>query len=343
MPDLSSLVGTLSQFGGDEDLDELFRQISDRATNLENDATAAGTRLQRARDLPMPQTSPVADALVHSIGNAASLFTGEKGPKEHAQGLIDLEQKMLLQKRSETLASLESAYERAADRAARLGDTETELKLRAKMEKAQQNRSMLLNMMHATITGKQTEEREVKLENLRAGHEAQLRQGLQESELNWRGQQEDLNRHQDERNHFISQGINPDTMKPLPAGGGKYSGRLGKTSMWLTDAQWTDKLQKIMAGTKTTGFGKNIKYDTGKIRNRILNELAPAAMFVNDPRGLFNRLAYMSDPNDKAGIRPLFPRDKKDPSLLDPTWEKRLIKYVQQYYPDWVPQAEATQ
>lgn len=187
---MAGLEGTLTGQGV-LDLAEAERQR--RAAELDAQVRAAamssqqaGSAYQQAAAAPPPQLNPLEQFAPLLLAGISSVLQGSEAPKERAHAGIREKQQELLRARSDNLASLRAIFEQRAKRAEEMGSAADAEKFRTKME--------LLSKQHEHVLGQMRE------------------QGLDK--------REGLGNRQQERNALIAQGINPDTMQPLPVGGG---------------------------------------------------------------------------------------------------------------------------
>ena len=132
-------------------LDDLFMELSKQLMAARGTEAGARTALSSAMAAPTPQVNPIGEALVRSFGLASESLTGKTGAFQEAQGLVANRQAELNQRRQDSLRELENAYRQAAERADKLGDMGTSLKLRVKADKALKDQEAL-HSMQRTIT-----------------------------------------------------------------------------------------------------------------------------------------------------------------------------------------------
>ena len=319
---------SLGTGGGMEDIiKDLGRQLFAAQT----DATATQTKLSEAVAAPAPTTDVNIDTILRSLGGAASSLLGTNEPKVTAAKLIEDEQKMLTQKREENLGLLSDAYKRAADRAAKLGDMESEIKFRAQFEKTTQQQTTLRQMLTSAVEGKQADVRQTKA----LSAERDLRLDLAERESGAQFTLELLRQKGDERTELIRQGLDPDD----PTGNTQLTRskaaltQKAAASGFLTTANYTLRFQQAINSVKTRGMGGfGITYDWKKLATKVI-ELPPDIAYATNWRAWQAHLLELPNPNDPS--RPLFPKDANG-AVKEP-YKRLLQNYFRKHFPDDFP------
>ncbi len=317
------------------DMEDALAELSKRLMGMRGEAGQARQQLREGIEAPAPQVDPIAQTLLRTMGLASETLTGQQGAFKESQQLIAGQQEQLNQRRAESLKELEQAYRDAAARADQMGDKETSLKMKVKVDKYIQDQANLAQMRRTVVENKLTTERD----QVKDSREATLRKGLQQSELTWRTGQAALENQSQERIAYIQQGLDPSDPSgktPLPVA--KSQRFAAAKSLGFVDPSFrAQALEDVYTKSKKeTGWGPNAKvsYDTDAIRVKLF-DVPPSADLSLDPQtGVMTTAAEFwnaMDPKDPN--KPLYPRDKKNPQLLAQPYRARLIAYLQRYYP----------
>lgn len=147
------LISKLLQMQGQDnsDLDTLFSELAKRRVAAETEAASAKQQYENVDNAPLPSTSPLADLVTRAMGSVAGTFQGSRKPVDEANALIDKERQALLVKRTQDLARLDSHYEKAAERARKLGDEDTAMQFQIKREQTNKTRGELLDLIKAQL------------------------------------------------------------------------------------------------------------------------------------------------------------------------------------------------
>lgn len=318
--------------------DDLFTELSRTLMGARQEAETAKTALETGRRTIPDSVNPIAESLARAFGNAASLFTGTEHGRESARATVSQENALIQQKRKESLATLEGAYERAAARAEKLGDFETQMKFLTKrdatIKKQEDINKVLMGSAEADIADKRQQD-EFKFRKEQGEREfQQLEQKLQ-TEFGQNLVLTDMKIKASQREAFIQQGLDPDDpSKPLTS---SKAFRIHQAPAlgFLNTNQWTGRYASLL---NATAAGKPA-FQKDKLRGRFLSELAPDAAYVTNPEGWLNVLMTLPNPNKKDEY--LFPRDPRNPAVIAPAYLKRVKEYMMRYYPDWNPAVSA--
>lgn len=136
---LGSLQNTLTPAGVlDQFAAEVARQQEAAAAMTESaskQAGAAGQAYQQAAQAPVPDVNPLAALARTSLGNVASVISGNKDYSERAREDVQTQRKNLVQARLDNLTALKATYERKAAALEQAGHDEEALKARLSIEK----------------------------------------------------------------------------------------------------------------------------------------------------------------------------------------------------------------
>lgn len=192
-----SLMGTMS---GQGVVGQIESEQQRRAAELDAQTRAAveasrqaADQYQQAAATPPTQLSGMEQLAPLLLASIASVLQGNSAPTERAHASIQSKQSELLRARSDNLQALHDIFAQRAKQAEETGSAAEAEKFRSKME--------TLSRQHEQVLAR-----------------------MRESGMN---QREGAGNRQAERNSLIGQGINPDTMEPLPAGGGTALTRMG--------------------------------------------------------------------------------------------------------------------
>jgi len=142
----------MSQLGSEHpEIDEVFGALAARRDAASQAEASTKQQLQTAQAAPTPTTNPTADLLTRAIGSVAGTFTGSDQPQKNARDLIEAEQKKLLLKHTQDLAQLSDAYDKAYDRATKLGILEDQLKYAEKRTKITEDRKLANDILDAQV------------------------------------------------------------------------------------------------------------------------------------------------------------------------------------------------
>lgn len=314
-PDLLPLLTQIwNQDGG---TDDLFSELSRTIMGSKDEASRAGTELKTARETLPTGINPIAEALTRAMGNAASMFTGEERGRETSSALITRENLTIQQKRKESLAALEDAYQRASVRAEKLGDYEAQMKFLTKRDATIQKREdinkVLLQGAEADIADKRLKT-EIGARRTLSEQESRQLDARQQAEFAKDFVMNDIQTKAKEREALTKQ---------APAMG------------FLNTDQWSGRFSSLL---NATNAGKPA-FQKDKLRNRFLSELAPDAAYATNPDGWLHFLTSLPNPNNNKEY--LFPRDSRNPAAISPMYVKKVVEYMQRYYPDWNPTVSA--
>lgn len=316
---------------------DLFTELAKQVAASQSEAGTAKTALAGAVASPIPQTDPAIQAIMASLGNAASGLTGSAMPSEHAKSLIETDTKNLQQKRLDSIDQLSKAYQRAADRAEKMGDTETEIKFREKLAKQHEERGALLSMMNTTLEGTLANQRQDRA--LTAERTLQI--GLATSHGIQAQQLQSMNDTSNERVAYIQQGLDPDDPTKALTHSKAQRVRDAVNTGFVSAKDWAIRMAKITDESSKKGLLGTVKYDTGRLRNLALNSLPPDLSYATSPKQYVDVLLSLHDPEDKTGTKFLFPRDPRNPNMPTKAWEDRIRAYVQRWWPGYNPDVEA--
>lgn len=310
------------------DLSSLLDEIGRTLLSAQGAEQEAAGALGAARNAPPPQVDPLAQTALRAMGSASEMFTGQRGALADAKGLLADEQERLTTRRADSLKQLEDAYKSAAARAEKIGDMETSLKFKLKADKALQDQSELTKTRALLL--------EDKLASARAAQEQTQRsksqQSLQQSELLWRGAQNDLDRMADERRAFITQGLDPNDptgKTPLTAAKSQRVA-LAKMSGFLETPARSQQIEDMYNKSKSKGIGPfaGDTYDVKAIRTKRL-EIPPDLGFALNPDAVMEE--FMTARNPAKPSEYLYPRDRN--GMLKSPWKESINRYMNRYFP----------
>jgi hypothetical protein len=302
-PDADPILGILfkmwekaSSSGGP---DPLLEEMARKTMGAQGAAAGAQGQLESARGAPIPRTDPMADLIARSLGGLASKMTGRPEPQAEAENLIKGEQALLLAQRAENLEHLGKQYERAANRAEKLDDTENAIKLRELHDKKMQERAETLSMIRVGMA-----ERADRLKEDRArAHDTRLTDRAVANQT--------------------SRDAAAERRSWIMAGSGGYTGRVNTALKWSTQEQFGDNWNKIVEQSTKTEWGGGKKIDRRELRQRILNGGAPPPEeWRGDPQRYIDYLETLEDP--------LLPNKP----LFDKSFSPALVRLVKRYWPD---------
>lgn len=328
------LMQTLGQLQGlrpgmnanlDSILEELGRALMGARQQEATAKSAFDTELAKGP----PRTNPMADAIARAMGGAADMFTGRESGGKLAGQTIDTEQGLRLQKRKESLTALEGAYQRAADRASKLGDFETEMKFLTKRDSALKDVENVSKMLMANAEFELGRQARAEEHTNRMGLQSLENQGrlnLSQQEYGQNVALQGIKETGDQRVAYINQGLDPDDPTKQLTGSKASRVRNAAALGFLTTQQWQnhffDAANKSRAG--------NVEFKGVKLINRVLN-IAPDQTYINNPDGWLDFLLNMQDPNKKD--KPLIPRGSD--GFPVPAWRPTITAYMKRYYPEW--------
>jgi hypothetical protein len=133
------------------EIDELFSAMSGRRVAADQAEQSAQQQLQQAQAAPPPTTPPAADLITRAIASVAGTFQGSDQPGKNAEAMISAEQKKLMLKHASDLAQLSDVYDKAYDRATKLGVLEDQLKYAEKRAKITEDRKLANDVLDAQV------------------------------------------------------------------------------------------------------------------------------------------------------------------------------------------------
>lgn len=326
-PRLMQTLGALQ--GTNPNFDDLFANLARAVLGARQEADTAGRAFQSELAKGPPQTNPLADALARAAGGAADLFTGRDTGRALATETIRGEQNTLLQKRKESLTALEGAYQRAADRAAKLGDFETEMQFLTKRDSALKNSENLSKMLMANAEFELTRQGRAEEHINRMGLQALENQGrldLSQKEYSQNVALQRIREQGDQRVAYINQGLDPnDPTKPL-IGSKAQSIRNAVAKGFLNTQQWQTHYFDVVNQARS---GKP-DFKGPKLIQRVLS-IAPDHTYADDPDRWLSYLLTLPDPNRPD--KPLIPRDANGNPVR--AYDETIKKYMARYFPNW--------
>lgn len=332
-PKLMQAFGAMQSLN--PDLDELFAELGRAVSGARQEETRTRSAFEQALAQGPPRTNPFADAIVRSMGSAADMFRGGTGSGGAlARETIAGEQGRLLQKRKENLMALEGAYTRAAERAAKLGDFDTETKFLTKKDAALKNVDNLSKMLMANAEFELGKEGRAQEQADRLGLEHLRQQGAkelshQESQQAF-GQNVVIQQMRDRESRaasLISQGMDPDNPGQVLTGSKAQRIAGAQARGFLPTSRWTgeyfDMVNQSRQGKPT--------FRGASLTNRIL-QLPPDMAFADKPDAWLRYLLSLQDPNDRRKY--LIPRGRDNKP--QPAWDTRVREHMMRYFPDWI-------
>lgn len=309
---LLAAIDSMTATGGRGD--DLFSDLAGLVKSARGEEAATRGAYTDALRRGAPETSPLADLVARSLGTAAAGLTGSESPRQLAESTIHEQQARLTANHAQELESLAAAYNRAADRAARLGDTEMEVKLREKVARNREQQAEKLNVLKLLMQSRLQERSLAAQSSREAGRESSMATRA-------------------ERVALIGQGINPDTGKPLPFGGGHSPLRTNAgASGFVTEAQAQTNFNKLLSLAKEKGaFGAT--YREKRILNYVMDNYRPSVRFAADPQGFIDHLLTLYTPDGK----PIIPRDPKNPAQIRADILPRFQAMIKSYWPNEQP------
>ena len=144
---LGSLQNTLTPAGVMSQMqaafDEMQKSAAKHTSEAADAAAQAGRQYQTAAAAPPADVSPMESLVNSSLGNLASVISGEKGYSARAREDTQNQRRTLMQARMDNLAALKSNYEKKAAALEAAGHDEEALKTRLSIEKVSKQYDMM--------------------------------------------------------------------------------------------------------------------------------------------------------------------------------------------------------
>lgn len=136
---LGSLQNTLTSSGVMSQMEAAFKEVQDAAAKHTADAASAasqaGDQYTQAAAAPPADVDPLGALIRSSLGNTASVISGNKAYSERGREDIQNERRTLMQARMDNLNALKTNYEKKAAALEAAGHDEEALKTRLSIEK----------------------------------------------------------------------------------------------------------------------------------------------------------------------------------------------------------------
>lgn len=273
-------------------VDQMGNDMANERQRLELASGSARNELMSAQAAPAGDTNPTADLFTRTLGNIADVVSGGQSGGQSAEKYIATEKQGILQKRAERLKLLADNAERLADRAAKFGLTELELKYRTQAERATANVQTMLEAYRQTSADTREAAGNASAERI-ADLNRQERSGaavMEDDRMRWQERQANLR-------SMVTAGLGSFNADGdfIPGGPGADAG--GRPTV----AQWNTVVANVMGASESRGG--NVKDE--ELRSRLLN-LAPPRTW---PREQYQKwVEGLTDANGK----PLFNPDNKN-------------------------------
>ena len=298
--------------GGGED-EALFTEIAKAAGLAQQEAGGARTAFESAARAPIPTTPPLADLVARSLGQLSSSLLGRQEPRELAEQTIKNEQARITARHAQEIELLANAYQKAADRASKLGDTEMEVKLREKIAKSREQQTEKISMLKLFMQERLAQLRETGMdERAQAAQKESFKRTIAASGF-W----------------FPEWGPQPVA---LPAAGGRYSGRTSGAK-WPTIDQMADNWRQIEAKHTTKNvWGSPTGINKHGLRASILaGALPPPEEWRDNPDAYMEYLVNLTMPFHPDVNLWGYKKGQKRP----PAFDVGVRALVKRYYPDY--------
>lgn len=248
-PELASLISQMIGSRG-ATLDDAANEAHQSALAATAAALEAQRKLNIEQAAPAPDTAQ-ADFLTRLTGAASDALTGGAGAGKTAEDTITQGKAAFEAKRHERLSLLAGAYEKAADRAAKLGDTEAEIKWRTKLAKVEADQKDIHEALDVQSRLKAAEVA------------ANAQRATTAMDVQGRKDVAEINARSGEREAQINHGINPDTKERITA----------NPKSWLTADRQREALTLLFESKNKQG---KINYVSPKIaKSKLLNGAIP--------------------------------------------------------------------
>lgn len=140
------MITSMLEATKDDPTERLLEELNTVYQTREREADAAQSQLQQAQQAPLPEVDRGQAFARRLGGGVAGVLQRSNLPAQQAEQDIQTKRSGLIQQREENLNMLATSYQRAAQRAEKLGDMELQLKYQTQAEKAMKDRQALLEL-----------------------------------------------------------------------------------------------------------------------------------------------------------------------------------------------------